>query len=36
MRVGCFTADVDGFKLLEIIGLELNLPVISEYLATEG
>lgn len=25
-----FPADMDGFKLLEIVGLELGLPVISE------
>jgi hypothetical protein len=25
-----FFADMDGFKLLEAIGLELDLPVISE------
>ena len=25
-------ADVDGFKLLELIGLELDVPVISECL----
>lgn len=24
--------DMDGFKLLECIGLEMDLPVISEYL----
>ncbi len=26
----CSLADVDGFKLLEEIGLELDLPVISK------
>lgn len=26
-----FVADMDGFKLLEHIGLELDLPVISEF-----
>lgn len=26
-----FLADVDGFKLLEQIGLELDVPVISKY-----
>lgn len=24
--------DMDGFKLLELVGLEMDLPVISEYL----
>lgn len=24
-------ADIDGFKLLEIIGLEMDIPVISAY-----
>lgn len=24
--------DMDGFKLLEIVGLEMDLPVVSEYL----
>jgi hypothetical protein len=27
---------MDGFKLLETIGLELDLPVISEYAAHTG
>ena len=27
-------ADVDGFKLLEEIGLELDLPVISKHRTT--
>jgi hypothetical protein len=27
----CAAADMDGFKLLEIVGLELGLPVISAY-----
>lgn len=26
--------DMDGFKLLEHIGLEMDLPVISEYLVS--
>lgn len=26
--------DMDGFKLLEYIGLEMDLPVISEYLVS--
>lgn len=29
-------ADMDGFKLLETIGLELDLPVISECAAPTG
>jgi len=28
---GRFAADMDGFKLLEHIGLELDLPVISAH-----
>lgn len=24
--------DMDGFKLLELVGLEMDLPVISEYI----
>jgi hypothetical protein len=27
---------MDGFKLLEIVGLELGLPVISEWLSKSG
>ena len=29
--VACSAADMDGFKLLEHIGLELDLPVISAH-----
>lgn len=32
---GFFTADMDGFKLLETIGLELDLPVISRLFDTQ-
>jgi len=31
MKEGCVAADMDGFKLLEHIGLELDLPVISAH-----
>lgn len=31
VSTSAFAADMDGFKLLEHIGLELDLPVISEY-----
>lgn len=27
--------DMDGFKLLEHVGLEMDLPVISQFSATE-
>lgn len=27
-----YMPDMDGFKLLELIGLEMDLPVISEYI----
>lgn len=26
--------DIDGFKLLELIGLEMDIPVISKFLVT--
>lgn len=30
--MGTMLADIDGFKLLEIIGLEMDIPVISAVL----
>jgi hypothetical protein len=30
LNAACVFADIDGFKLLEIVGLEMDIPVISE------